>query len=103
MCRLVRARCRLPMTLALIASTSAILLLAPGAAGAEFRPRVSGEAGRDAVVVAEQILGRIHTHACDDAPDGPLGPLLAPRHKVIPAPHFDLSTAGLPQVRKEAG
>lgn len=67
------------------------------------RPRVSGEAGRDAIAVAEQILARIHTHAWDDAPDGPVGPLLAPRQQVIPAPHFDLSTASLPQVRREAG
>jgi predicted dehydrogenase len=67
------------------------------------RPRVPGEAGRNAVALAEQILGRIHTHAWDDTPEGPVGPLLIPRHKVIPAPHFDLTAAGLPQVRKEAG
>ncbi|MHC4177202.1 MAG: Gfo/Idh/MocA family protein [Planctomycetota bacterium] len=67
------------------------------------RPRVPGEAGRDAVAVAEQILGRIHAHAWDDTPEGPVGPLLTPRHKVIPAPHFDLTAAELPQVRREAG
>jgi predicted dehydrogenase len=67
------------------------------------RPRVPGEAGRNAVAVAEQILGRIHTHAWDDTPDGPVGPLLAPRHGIIPAPHFDLAAAELPKLRKEAG
>jgi predicted dehydrogenase len=67
------------------------------------RPRVPGEAGRDAVAVAEQILARIHTHAWDATPDGPLGPLLTPRSRVIPAPHFDLTAAPLPLVRKEAG
>ena len=67
------------------------------------RPRVPGEAGRDAVAVAEQILARIHTHAWDDTPDGPVGPLLTPRSRVIPTPHFDLTAAQLPVVRKEAG
>ena len=32
------------------------------------QPRVTGEAGRDAVAVAEQILDRIDAHAWDDAP-----------------------------------
>jgi predicted dehydrogenase len=67
------------------------------------RPRVPGEAGRDAVAVAEQILARIHTHAWDDTADGPVGPLLTPRSRVIPAPHFDLAATLLPPVRKEAG
>ena len=67
------------------------------------RPRVPGEAGRDAVAVAEQILARIHAHAWDDAPDGPVGPLLTPHSRVIPAPHFDLTAAQLPPARKEAG
>jgi predicted dehydrogenase len=67
------------------------------------RPRVPGEAGRDAVAAAEQILARIHTHAWDDAPDGPVGPLFTPHSRVIPAPHFDLTAAQLPLPRKEAG
>lgn len=67
------------------------------------RPRVTGEAGREAVALAEQILGRIHAHAWDDRPDGPVGPLLAPRPRVIPAPHFELTPAEAPIRRKEAG
>ena len=67
------------------------------------QPRVPGESGRDAIAVAEQILARIRSHAWDDAPDGPAGPLLAPRRRVIPTPHFDLGPAELPVVRKEAG
>jgi predicted dehydrogenase len=66
-------------------------------------PQVTGEAGRDAVALAEEILARIHTHAWDDRPDGPVGPLAAPRPRVIPAPHFDLAGAEVPVVRKEAG
>ena len=41
------------------------------------RPRVPGEAGRDAIALAEQILARIHTHAWDESADGLVGPLLA--------------------------
>ena len=61
-------------------------------------PRVSGEAGRDALAVAEQILARIQSHCWDASTDGPAGPLGVPRRHVIPAPHFDL--AG---VREKAG
>ncbi len=67
------------------------------------QPRVNGAAGRDALAVAEQILARIHDHAWDGAPDGPVGPLAAPRAGVIPAPHFDLTGSRLPVARKEAG
>jgi len=59
-------------------------------------PRVSGEAGRDALAVAEQILARIHTHAWEDAPEGPVGPLAVPRRQVIPAPHFAFSPDASP-------
>jgi predicted dehydrogenase len=66
-------------------------------------PRVTGAAGRDAVAVAEQILARIHTHAWDDAADGPVGPLAVPRPRTVPSPHFNLSPADAPLVRREAG
>jgi len=59
-------------------------------------PRVTGEAGRDAIALAEQILARIHTHAWDDAPDGLIGPLATPRPRVIPAPHFDVASVESP-------
>ena len=67
------------------------------------RPVVTGRAGRDALAVAEQILSRIHTHAWDDTVDGPVGPLAAPRRRVIPAPHFALAPTEPTIVRKEAG
>ena len=52
------------------------------------QPRVNGEAGRDALAVAEQILARIDAHCWDASLDGPAGPLALPRRHVIPAPHF---------------
>ena len=66
-------------------------------------PRVTGEQGRDAVAVAEQVLARIHTHAWDDRSDGPVGPLAAPRPSVIPAPHWHLAPASPAAHHKEAG
>ena len=66
-------------------------------------PRVSGAAGRDALVVAEEILAKIHTHAWDDSVDGPVGPMGVPRRRVIPAPHFAVTPVEAPMVRKEAG
>jgi predicted dehydrogenase len=53
-------------------------------------PRVTGEAGRDAVSLAEEILDRIHDHIWDATQDGPAGPLALPRRHTIPAPHFTL-------------
>jgi predicted dehydrogenase len=53
-------------------------------------PLVTGEAGRDAVSLAEEILDRIHDHAWDASQDGPAGPRMLPRRHTIPAPHFTL-------------
>jgi predicted dehydrogenase len=52
------------------------------------QPRVSGEVGRDAVALAEEILDRIQTHNWDSTLDGPVGPLAVHRRHIIPAPHF---------------
>lgn len=68
------------------------------------QPRVTGEHGRDAVHVAEQILNAIDAHAWDDSNDGLVGPLAIPRRRIVPAPHFDRSAIGVPTVRRrEAG
>jgi predicted dehydrogenase len=67
------------------------------------QPRVSGRQGRDAVALAENILGRLQTHAWDDQSDGPVGPLATPRPSVLPAPHWDLAPIDSPVRRKEAG
>ena len=70
---------------------------------AKREPRVNGEAGRDALEVAEQILARIHAHCWDASLDGPAGPLAVPRRHVIPAPHFDLSASLTPSLHERAG
>lgn len=59
-------------------------------------PRVPGEAGRDAVALAERILRKIHLHAWDSSPDGPIGPLAVPRPATVPSPHFRLSSQSTP-------
>jgi predicted dehydrogenase len=61
---------------------------------ASRQPQVSGQAGRDALAVAEQILASIRSHCWDGSDDGPVGPLALPRRQVVPAPHFSL--AGYP-------
>lgn len=66
-------------------------------------PRVTGEHGRDAIAVAEQILSKISSHSWDDATGGPVGPLATPRPSIIPAPHWHLAPRRSPAERKEAG
>ena len=63
-------------------------------------PRVSGEAGRDALAVAEEILDCIRDHAWDDRT---AGPMRTARPGVIPAPHFQIGSAQPPVIRREAG
>lgn len=38
------------------------------------RPRVNGEDGRDALELAERVLGALRTHSWEGTPDGPTGP-----------------------------
>ena len=56
-----------------------------GAIRASHEPRVGGEAGRDALAVAEQILDRIDAHSWDASLDGPTGPLAVPRRRLLAA------------------
>jgi predicted dehydrogenase len=67
------------------------------------QPLVGGEAGRDALAVAEQILARIDAHCWDASIDGPAGPLALPRRHVIPTPHFDPSAVPTPAIHEKAG
>jgi predicted dehydrogenase len=43
------------------------------------RPRVSGEAGLDALALAARVLESLRSHAWEDHADGPAGPLHLPR------------------------
>ena len=56
-----------------------------GAIRGAHEPRVGGEAGRDALAVAEQILDRIDAHSWDASLDGPTGPLAVPRRRLLAA------------------
>ncbi|MBS0210814.1 MAG: Gfo/Idh/MocA family oxidoreductase [Planctomycetes bacterium] len=66
-------------------------------------PRVSGEHGRNAVAVAEQVLQSIAQHQWDGQADGRVGPLLQPQRLVIPSPHFLSRPASVPADRRAAG
>ena len=66
-------------------------------------PRVTGENGRDALAVAEQILDKIESHAWNGEAGGPIGPLLTPAPSILKGPHWsrDRVSIAVPQ-RKEA-
>jgi len=66
-------------------------------------PQVTGEAGRDAVDVAQRVLGKIARHAWDGTPDGVVGPQLAPTRQIIPGPHWGRKPTTAPVERREAG
>ncbi len=66
-------------------------------------PRCTGEAGRDALAVAERILTGIAAHCWDSGLDGPAGPMAVARPHVIPSPHFNRPPVEWPVVREKAG
>jgi predicted dehydrogenase len=66
-------------------------------------PRVTGQAGRDAVAVAEQILDRITSHAWDATLDGPIGSSAISSGHALSAPHFDLGAVQTSTLREAAG
>jgi predicted dehydrogenase len=66
-------------------------------------PQVTGEAGRDAVDVAERILAKIARHAWDGTPDGLVGPQVVPARQIIPGPHWGRKPTATPAERREAG
>jgi predicted dehydrogenase len=43
-----------------------------------LQPRVTGEAGRDAIALAERILQSVNTHRWNNSADGPIGPNFLP-------------------------
>ncbi len=66
-------------------------------------PRVSGQAGRDAVALAERVLDKIAAHAWNGAHPGPVGPHFETAPAIIPAPHWQLKPNAAPQRLREAG
>ncbi|HEY2840348.1 MAG TPA: Gfo/Idh/MocA family oxidoreductase [Pirellulales bacterium] len=66
-------------------------------------PQVTGEAGRDAVDLAERILAKIGRHAWDGVAAGPVGPHGLPPSQIIPGPHWRRQPSGAPIERREAG
>ena len=63
---------------------------------ASREPQVTGEQGRDAVAVAEQILADIDAHTWENELREPAGPAYHPRVQGIPSPHWNMSsTTGL--------
>jgi hypothetical protein len=64
-----------------------------GAVRTNRPPRVTGDAGRDALAVAEQILSRIHAGANEGVRQGGWGPPTIAGRQTIPSPHFGLTTA----------
>lgn len=65
-------------------------------------PRVSGQAGRDAVSVAERVLDKIAQHAWNGVQQGPIGPLLQPTPNIIQPPHWH-AQPGRDERFREAG
>ncbi len=63
------------------------------------RPLVDGQAGRDAVALAETILDRIHTNWAASGSDSTTD---SPRH-IIPVPHLPLAADSQPGQFREAG
>lgn len=64
-------------------------------------PRVTGAQGRDVLVLAEQILESIASHAWDGTESGRIGPFAAPARPILRGPHWDM--AGQSVAHREAG
>jgi predicted dehydrogenase len=62
--------------------------------------RVTGEAGRRALDVAERILTSIAAHRWDGTTEGAIGPRFEPREPLLRGPHWHQSRQG---VRRRAG
>lgn len=66
-------------------------------------PRVTGQAGLDAITVAERILLQVQTHAWEGSPTGPVGPRIAATPQTLPGPHWHLKPSEAPQQLRRAG
>jgi predicted dehydrogenase len=63
-------------------------------------PRVSGQAGLDAVSIAERILLQVQTHAWEGSPTGPVGPRIAAAPQILRGPHWGLKPGDVPTERR---
>jgi predicted dehydrogenase len=66
-------------------------------------PRVTGQAGLDAIAVAEQILLQVRNHAWEGSPVGPVGPRIASAPQILRGPHWDRKPSEAPIERRRAG
>jgi predicted dehydrogenase len=66
-------------------------------------PRVTGQHGRDAVALAEEILRQIDAHAWDGTADGRRGAHALPGRSIVPAPHFQTLYDRVSFDRRRAG
>ena len=64
--------------------------------------RVTAEAGRTAVAVAELVLESIRTHQWDGRQDGSIGPMVAPEPSILRGPHWRTTPEPRP-AHREAG
>lgn len=66
-------------------------------------PRVTGEAGLEAVKLAERILLEVQTHAWEGSPTGPVGPRIIAPPQILRGPHWHLKPSEAPIERRKAG
>lgn len=66
-------------------------------------PRVTGQAGLDAITVAERILLQVQTHAWEGSPTGPVGPRIAAAPQILRGPHWHLKPSESPAPLRRAG
>lgn len=66
-------------------------------------PRVTGQQGRDVLVVAEQILQAIDGHCWDGQRGGRTGPMAMPMPPILRGPHWGRIPSSEPGKRREAG
>lgn len=66
-------------------------------------PRVSGQAGLDALAIAERILLQVQMHAWQGGPAGPVGPRVTLPPQILRGPHWGLKPSDAPIERRRAG
>ena len=65
------------------------------------QPRVTGEDGREALSVAEQILEQIEAHAWNGESEGPIGPRLLTSRPILRGPHWSRQSASMDTMRRK--